>query len=145
MSESPHRLRSNNHAYTCHTNRRHVTDMCVKVVREDILSTLAFYNTHNATMPTRGNKDLMLFSLKNTSCQNYLPVTAIDSKESVHQPTSKGEPCCRCCRPHSTNVLPAESSTLNHVAANSLPPPGGKERLHFVGIRPEVQARKGGW
>ena len=23
-------------------------------------------------------------------------------------------------------------------------PPGGKERLHFVGIRPEVQARKGG-
>ena len=32
----------------------------------------------------------------------------------------------------------------NHVAANSLPP-GGKERLHFVRIRPEVQARKGGW
>ena len=24
-------------------------------------------------------------------------------------------------------------------------PPGGNERLHFVGIRPEVQARKGGW
>ena len=24
-------------------------------------------------------------------------------------------------------------------------PPGGKERLHFVGIRPEVHARKGGW
>ena len=24
-------------------------------------------------------------------------------------------------------------------------PPGGKERLHFVGNRPEVQARKGGW
>ena len=24
-------------------------------------------------------------------------------------------------------------------------PPGGKERLNFVGIRPEVQARKGGW
>ena len=24
-------------------------------------------------------------------------------------------------------------------------PPGGKERLHFVGIRPEIQARKGGW
>ena len=24
-------------------------------------------------------------------------------------------------------------------------PPGGKERLHFVGIRPEVEARKGGW
>ena len=24
-------------------------------------------------------------------------------------------------------------------------PPGGKERLHFVRIRPEVQARKGGW
>ena len=24
-------------------------------------------------------------------------------------------------------------------------PPGGKERLHFVGIHPEVQARKGGW
>ena len=24
-------------------------------------------------------------------------------------------------------------------------PPGGKERLHFVGICPEVQARKGGW
>ena len=24
-------------------------------------------------------------------------------------------------------------------------PPGGKERLHFVGIRPEVQARKRGW
>ena len=24
-------------------------------------------------------------------------------------------------------------------------PPGSKERLHFVGIRPEVQARKGGW
>ena len=24
-------------------------------------------------------------------------------------------------------------------------PPGGKDRLHFVGIRPEVQARKGGW
>ena len=23
-------------------------------------------------------------------------------------------------------------------------PPGGKERLHFVGIRPEVQTRKGG-
>ena len=24
-------------------------------------------------------------------------------------------------------------------------PQGGKERLHLVGIRPEVQARKGGW
>ena len=24
-------------------------------------------------------------------------------------------------------------------------PPGGKERFHFVGIRPEVQARKGCW
>ena len=24
-------------------------------------------------------------------------------------------------------------------------PPGGKERLHFVGIRPDFQARKGGW
>ena len=24
-------------------------------------------------------------------------------------------------------------------------PPGGKERLHFIGIRPDVQARKGGW
>ena len=24
-------------------------------------------------------------------------------------------------------------------------PSGGKERLHFVGIRPEVQDRKGGW
>ena len=24
-------------------------------------------------------------------------------------------------------------------------PPGGKESLHFVGIRPEVQARNGGW
>ena len=33
----------------------------------------------------------------------------------------------------------------NHVAASSLSPPGGKEWLHFVGIRPEVQARKGGW
>ena len=30
-------------------------------------------------------------------------------------------PCC-CCRPHSTNVLPAESSTRNHVAASSLSP-----------------------
>ena len=29
--------------------------------------------------------------------------------------------CC-CCRPHSTNVLPAESSTRNHVAASSLSP-----------------------
>ena len=28
--------------------------------------------------------------------------------------------CCCCCRPHSTNVLPAESSTRNHVAASSL-------------------------
>ena len=24
-------------------------------------------------------------------------------------------------------------------------PPGGKEGLHFVGFRPEVQARKEGW
>ena len=31
-------------------------------------------------------------------------------------------PCCCCCRPHSTNVLPAESSTQNHVAASSLSP-----------------------
>ena len=30
------------------------------------------------------------------------------------------------------------------VSQQSLPP-GGKEGLHFVGIRPEVQARKGGW
>ena len=30
--------------------------------------------------------------------------------------------CCCCCRPHSTNVLPAESSTRNHVAASSLSP-----------------------
>ena len=31
--------------------------------------------------------------------------------------------CCYCCcRPHSTNVLPAESSTRNHVAASSLSP-----------------------
>ena len=32
------------------------------------------------------------------------------------------ECCCCCCRPHSTNVLPAESSTRNHVAASSLSP-----------------------
>ena len=31
-------------------------------------------------------------------------------------------PSCCCCRPHSTNVLPAESSTRNHVAASSLSP-----------------------
>ena len=30
--------------------------------------------------------------------------------------------CCCCCRPHFTNVLPAESSTRNHVAASSLSP-----------------------
>ena len=30
--------------------------------------------------------------------------------------------CCCCCRPHSTNVLAAESSTRNHVAASSLSP-----------------------
>ena len=30
--------------------------------------------------------------------------------------------CCCCCRPHSTNVLPAESSTRNHVAASSPSP-----------------------
>ena len=30
--------------------------------------------------------------------------------------------CCCCCRPHSTNVLPAESSTRNRVAASSLSP-----------------------
>ena len=52
--------------------------------------------------------------------------------------------CCCCCRPHSTTVLPAESSTDSCGSQQSLPP-GGKERLHFVGIRPEVQARKGGW
>ena len=45
-------------------------------------------------------------------CQNhYMPIyPAVDSC------------CCCCCRPHSTNVLPAESSTLNHVAASSLSP-----------------------
>ena len=32
------------------------------------------------------------------------------------------EVACCCCRPHSTNVLPAESSTRNHVAASSLSP-----------------------
>ena len=52
--------------------------------------------------------------------------------------------CCCCCRPHSTNVLPAESST-RIMWQPTVSPPGGKERHHFVGIRPEFQARKGGW
>ena len=35
---------------------------------------------------------------------------------------NQGNGCCCCCRPHSTNVLSAESSTRNHVAASSLSP-----------------------
>ena len=41
-----------------------------------------------------------------------------------------------CCQ-----QSPAPESCGSHQSL----PPGGKERLHFVGIRPEVQARKGGW
>ena len=42
---------------------------------------------------------------------------------SVTSPIShQTQCCCCCCRPHSTNVLPAESSTRNHVAASSLSP-----------------------
>ena len=62
-----------------------------------------------------------------------------------------------CSRPLSTYLLLLLLSTPLHQRAASRVqhpkscgsqqslPPGGKERLHFVGIRPEVQARKGGW
>ena len=39
-----------------------------------------------------------------------------------------------CCRPHSTNVLPAESSTRNHVAANSLSPQVARKRSTLSGF-----------
>ena len=56
----------------------------------------------------------------------------------------------------SQNVMLLLSTPLHQRAASRVQhpkscgsqqslPPGGKERLHFVGIRPEVQARKGGW
>ena len=38
-----------------------------------------------------------------------------------------------------------QSPAPESCGSQQSPPPGGKERLHFVGIRPEVQARKGGW
>ena len=38
-----------------------------------------------------------------------------------------------------------QSPALESCGSQQSLPPGGKERLHFVGIRPEVQARKGGW
>ena len=41
------------------------------------------------------------------------------SNLSKYKETKPADRCC-CCRPHSTNVLPAESSTRNHVAASSL-------------------------
>ena len=42
--------------------------------------------------------------------------------------------CCCCCRPHSTNVLPAESSTRNHVAASSLSPQVAKKGSTLSGF-----------
>ena len=38
-----------------------------------------------------------------------------------------------------------QSPAHESCASQQSLPPGGKERLHFVGISPEVQARKGGW
>ena len=48
----------------------------------------------------------------------------------------------------STPLHPRAASRVQHpksCGSQQSLPPGGKERLHFVGIRPEVQARKGGW
>ena len=50
------------------------------------------------------------------SCSSSLQAEKAALKEAIQWP------CCCCCRPHSTNVLPAESSTRNHVAASSLSP-----------------------
>ena len=46
-------------------------------------------------------------------------INAIKTEQNIERASTS---CCCCCRPHSTNVLPAESSTRNHVAASSLSP-----------------------
>ena len=62
------------------------------------------------TQLARNNRDKLKTGGKQWSCCSRRPVNS--------QPSQS---CC-CCRPHSTNVLPAESSTRNHVAASSLSP-----------------------
>ena len=68
----------------------------------------------------------LVYKLKNHKISFHLPVVVV-----VVDPTPP-----TCCQPS-----PAPESCGSQQSL----PPGGKERLYFVGIRPEVQARKGGW
>ena len=66
---------------------------------------------------------------------------------------SVGGSCILACRTHTIVVVVdptpptccQQSPAPESCGSQQSLPPGGKERLHFVGIRPEVQARKGGW
>ena len=79
----------------------------------------------------------------------YHPLTQLFFHHDIHTPTPFPDN-------HISFMLLLLSTPLHQRAASRVQhpkscgsqqslPPGGKERLHFVGIRPEVQARKGGW
>ena len=61
----------------------------------------------------------------------WSPTIADDNVVVVVDPTPP-----TCCQQSPAPELCGSQQSL---------PPCGKERLHFVGICPEVQARKGGW
>ena len=98
--------------YHCHgsTAPSYVTDMLLKKpshTRNTRSSscTMPLLNRPAHSKATLGDRS---FSFASSSDWNSIPNDV------------RCAPCC--CRPHSTNVLPAESSTRNHVAASSLSP-----------------------
>ena len=77
------------------------------------------------------NMSVILNKNDKTIASNYRPVSLASVVVVVVDPTPP-----TCCQQSPAPELCGSQQSL---------PPGGKERLHFVGIRPEVQARKGGW
>ena len=100
--------------YHCHSSTApsYVTDMLHKKPLHTCNTRSSSYTMPLLNRPAHSKAILgdRSFSVASSSVWNSIPNDV------------RCAPCCCCCRPHSTNVLPAESSTRNHVAASSLSP-----------------------
>ena len=82
-------------------------------------------NEHNYQHPT------FTTTRKNKTVQQITTIVDATNVVVVVDPTPP-----TCCQ---------QSPAPESCGSQQSLPPGDKERLHFVGIHPEVQARKGGW
>ena len=124
------------------TNRSLLVASCVRPFQE------------NRPIPAQPYPELRTWMVVRSGVISVFPTNSGNAPASPDiRPTTW---LCNACLPSTNSMLLLLSTPLYQPAASRVQhpkscgrqqslPPGGKERLHFVGIRPEVQARKGGW